>query len=85
MKRTCRPLKRCATYIVGMDVTNLGGGQQLSLPSHSLQEGKFPCLAEEKVASHRKIWNLKLMHKIKCLLMFNTKKIQLLFWISEHF
>lgn len=81
MKMTFRPLKRCATYIVGIDVTNLGGGQQLSLPSHSLQEGKFPCLAEEKVASHGRIWNLKLMHKIKCLLMFNTKKFNFCFGI----
>lgn len=81
MKMTFRLLKRCAIHIVGMDITNLGGGQQLSLPSHSLREGKFPRLAEGGVASHRRIWSLKLMHKLKCLLMFNTEKFNFCFGI----
>jgi len=68
-------------YTAGMDATNLGGGQQISLPSRSLQEGKLPCLAEVGIASHRGMWNLKLMHKIKCLLMCNTKNFNFCFGV----
>lgn len=35
---------------VGMDVTNLDGGQQLPLLLLPLLEGKIRCLAEERVA-----------------------------------
>lgn len=48
----------------GMGVTNLGGEQQFSLPHRSPKEGKFPWLVKVTVASHRRTWRVKLMHKI---------------------
>lgn len=66
---------------VGMDVTSLGGGQQLSVPLLPLLGGKIRCLAEGRVAFQKSMEleiNVQELNIYRYSIQKKKKKLQ--FW-----